>query len=194
MPINTICIFCGSNTGKNEVYAEATRTLVRTLAAAGIKIVFGGGKVGLMGVVAETAIAAKAHVIGVTPRRLLEHEVVHTGLTELLVADSMHERKVMMSKMADAFIVLPGGMGTLDETFEVLTLTQLGVHRKACGLLNIAGFYDRLVDFLDHAVDERFIRAEHRGMIVMETDPARLLDGLRNWTMPEVSKWMDRKP
>ena len=194
MSIQTVCIFCGSNTGKNEVYAEATRTLVRTLAAAGIKIVFGGGKVGLMGVVAETAIAAKAHVIGVTPRRLLEHEVVHTGLTELLVADSMHERKVMMSKMADAFIVLPGGMGTLDETFEVLTLTQLGVHRKACGLLNIAGFYDRLVDFLDHAVDERFIRAEHRGMIVMETDPARLLDGLRNWTMPEVSKWMDRKP
>ena len=194
MPINTICIFCGSNTGKNEVYAEATRTLVRTLAAAGIKIVFGGGKVGLMGVVAETAIAAQAHVIGVTPRRLLEHEVVHKGLTELHVVESMHERKVMMSKMADAFIVLPGGMGTLDETFEVLTLTQLGVHRKACGLLNIAGFYDRLVDFLDHAVDERFIRAEHRGMIVMETDPARLLDGLRNWTMPEVSKWMDRKP
>ncbi len=140
MLIQTICIFCGSNTGKNEVYAEATRTLVRTLAAAGIKIVFGGGKVGLMGVVAETAIAAKAHVIGVTPRRLLEHEVVHTGLTELLVADSMHERKVMMTKMADAFIVLPGGMGTLDETFEVLTLTQLGVHRKACGLLNVAGF------------------------------------------------------
>jgi uncharacterized protein (TIGR00730 family) len=194
MPIKSVCIFCGSNTGKNEVYADVTRALVRILTAAGIRIVFGGGKVGLMGVVAETALEAKAHVIGITPRRLLEHEVVHTGLTELHVAESMHERKVMMSKMADAFIVLPGGMGTLDETFEVLTLTQLGVHRKACGLLNVAGFYDRLVDFLDHAVDERFIRAEHRGMIVVETDPQRLLDRLQNWTMPEVSKWMDRKP
>jgi len=106
----------------------------------------------------------------------------------------MHERKVMMTQLSDAFIALPGGMGTLDETFEVLTLTQLGVHRKPCGLLNIAGFYDRLVDFLDHAVDERFVRAEHRKMIVVESDPQRLLDGLQIWSMPEVSKWMDRKP
>lgn len=193
MPIKSVCIFCGSNTGRDPVYAEATRRLVRILSAAGIKIVFGGGKVGLMGVVAESAIEAKAHVIGITPRRLLEHEVVHKGLTELHVVDSMHERKVMMTQLSDAFIVLPGGMGTLDETFEVLTLTQLGVHRKACGLLNIAGFYDRLVDFLDHAVDERFIRAEHRGMVVVETDPQQLLEGLQNWIMPEVSKWMDRK-
>ena len=194
MSIQTVCIFCGSNTGKNEVYADATRELVRTLAAAGIRIVFGGGKVGLMGVVAETALAAKAPVVGITPRRLLEHEVVHRGLTELHVVESMHERKVMMAQMADAFIVLPGGMGTLDEMFEVLTLTQLGMHRKACGLLNVAGFYDRLVDFLEHAVEERFIRAEHHGMIVVETDPQRLLGRLQNWTMPEVSKWMERKP
>lgn len=194
MSIKSVCIFCGSNTGSNPIYAEATRALVRSLAASGIKIIFGGGKVGLMGVVAETAIAAKAHVVGITPRRLLEHEVVHKGLSELHVVESMHERKVMMTQLADAFIVLPGGMGTLDETFEVLTLTQLGVHRKACGLLNVAGFYDRLVGFLDHAVAERFIRAEHRGMIVVETDPQRLIEGLRNWTMPEVSKWMDQKP
>ncbi len=193
MPVQTVCIFCGSNTGRNEVYADATRALVRILADADIRIVFGGGKVGLMGVVAEAAIAAKAHVVGITPRRLLEHEVVHKGLSELHVIESMHERKVMMTQMADAFIVLPGGMGTLDETFEVLTLTQLGVHRKACGLLNVAGFYDRLVDFLDHAVAERFIRAEHRGMIMVETDPQRLIEGLQNWTMPEVSKWMDQK-
>lgn len=193
MPIKSICIFCGSNTGGNEVYAEVARGLVRRLAAADIRIVFGGGKVGLMGVVAEAAIAAGAHVVGVTPRRLLEHEVVHKGLSELHVVDSMHERKVMMTRMADAFIVLPGGMGTLDETFEVLTLTQLGVHRKACGLLNIAGFYDRLVNFLDHAVAERFIRQEHRDMVVMDDDPQRLLERLQNWTMPEVSKWMDRK-
>jgi len=194
MPVQTVCIFCGSNTGRNEVYADATRALVRILADADIRIVFGGGKVGLMGVVAEAAIAAKAHVVGITPRRLLEHEVVHKGLSELHVVESMHERKVMMTQMADAFIVLPGGMGTLDETFEVLTLTQLGVHRKACGLLNVAGFYDRLVGFLDHAVAERFIRAEHRGMIVVESDPQRLIEGLQNWTMPEVSKWMDNKP
>ena len=194
MPIQTICIFCGSNSGNNEVYAETTRALVRALAAAGIRIVFGGGKVGLMGVVAESAIKAGAHVIGVTPRQLLEREVVHKGLTELHVVESMHERKVMMNNLADAFIALTGGMGTLDEIFEVLTLTQLGVHRKACGFLNVAGFYDRLMDFLDHAVDERFIRSEHRGMIVVETDPLRLLNGLQNWTMPEVSKWMDRKP
>ncbi len=193
MSIQTICIFCGSNTGKNEVYADTTRALVRMLASAGIKIVFGGGKIGLMGVVAETAIAAGAHVIGITPRRLLEHEVVHKGLTELHVVESMHERKMMMTRMADAFIALPGGMGTLDETFEVLTLTQLGIHRKACGLLNVAGFYDRLGDFLDRAVDEHFIRVEHRGMIVIEADPQRLLESLQNWTMPEVSKWMDRK-
>jgi uncharacterized protein (TIGR00730 family) len=193
MSIKSVCIFCGSNTGGNPIYAETTRALVRSLAAAGIKIIFGGGKVGLMGVVAEAAIAAKAYVVGITPRRLLEHEVVHKGLSELHVVESMHERKVMMTQLSDAFIVLPGGMGTLDETFEVLTLTQLGVHRKACGLLNVAGFYDRLVGFLDHAVAERFIRAEHRGMVVVESDPQRLLAGLQNWTMPEVSKWMDQK-
>ncbi len=194
MPIQSVCIFCGSNTGRDPVYAEATRVLVAALASAGIKIIFGGGKVGLMGVVAEAAIAAKAHVVGITPRRLLEHEVVHKGLSELHVVESMHERKVMMTQLSDAFIVLPGGMGTLDETFEVLTLTQLGVHRKACGLLNVAGFYDRLVGFLDHAVAERFIRAEHRGMVVVESDPQRLIEGLQHWTMPEVSKWMDQKP
>lgn len=194
MPIKSVCIFCGSNTGKDEVYAEATRLLVRALAAAGTRIVFGGGRVGLMGVVAEAAIAAKAHVIGVTPRRLLEHEVVHKGLTELHVLESMHERKVMMTQLSDAFIALPGGMGTLDEMFEMMTLTQLGVFRKPSGVLNIGGFYDRIKDFLDHAVAERFIRAEHRDMIVLDEDPARLISRLRDWTMPEVSKWMDQKP
>lgn len=193
MTIQSICIFCGSNPGKGEVYAEATRALVRTMAAAGIRIIFGGGKIGLMGVVAETAIAAGAHVVGVTPRGLLEHEVVHRGLTELHVADSMHERKVLMAKMADAFISLPGGMGTFDETFEMMTLTQLGVHRKPCGLLNIAGFYDGLMAFLGHAVDERFVRAEHRDMIVVDDDPQRLLQRLDAWSLPEVSKWMDRQ-
>ena len=192
--LRSICIFCGSNTGRGDIYAQAARDLVHAIATAGFRIVFGGGKVGLMGVVAETAIAAGAYVIGVTPRRLLEHEVVHTGLTELHIAESMHERKVMMARMADAFIVLPGGMGTLDEMFETLTLTQLGVHRKACGLLNIAGFYDLLMGFLDHLVDERFIRAEHRDMIIVDDDPARMIARLQAWSLPQVSKWMDRRP
>lgn len=194
MSIRSICIFCGSNPGRETVYADTTRAMVRLLAAAGIKIVFGGGKVGLMGVVAEAALESGAYVIGVTPRRLLEHEVVHKGLTELHVADSMHERKVMMTRIADAFIVLPGGMGTLDEMFEVLTLTQLGVHHKPCGLLDINGFFRQLGGFLDHAVAERFIRAEHRDMIIVEQQPQLLLQRLQQWTMPEVSKWMDRKP
>lgn len=189
--MQSVCIFCGSNPGKSPVYAEAARAVVNAAAAAGMKIVFGGGKVGLMGVVAEAALAANAHVIGITPRRLLEQEVVHTGLTELHVVDSMHERKVMMASLSDAFIALPGGMGTLDEIFEMLTLTQLGMQRKPSGFLNVAGFFDYLLGFLDHATVERFIRSQHRDMIVADDDPARLIARLRAWTMPEVSKWLD---
>lgn len=192
--MQSVCIFCGSNVGREAVYAEATRELVQALASSEIRIVFGGGNIGLMGVVAEAALAAGAHVTGVTPRKLLEREVVHTGLTELHVVESMHERKVMMAEMSDAFVALPGGMGTLDEMFEMITLNQLGMQRKACALFNVAGFYDGLCDFLNHAVAERFIRAEHRDMIVVEDDAARLVARLRAWTMPEVSKWMDRKP
>ncbi len=191
--MKSICIFCGSNPGKGQIYAEATRAMVRAIAAAGMKIVFGGGKVGLMGVVAETAIASGVYVIGVSPRRLLEHEVVHQGLSELHIVESMHERKVAMSKLSDAFIVLPGGMGTFDEMFEILTLNQLGVQNKACGLLNVAGFYDPLLVFLNHAVEQRFVRAEHRDMIVIDDDPVRLIQRLGDWIMPEVSKWMDRE-
>lgn len=191
--MKSICIFCGSNPGKERIYADATRAMVRAISAAGMKIVFGGGKIGLMGVVAETAIASGVYVIGVSPRRLLEHEVVHQGLSELHIVESMHERKVAMSKISDAFIVLPGGMGTFDEMFEVLTLNQLGVQNKACGLLNVAGFYNPLLAFLDHAVDQRFVRPEHRDMIVLDDDPVRLLQRLGKWTMPGVSKWMDRE-
>ena len=192
--MNSICVFCGSNPGKSSIYADATRATVRAIAAAGMKIVFGGGKVGLMGVVADAAIASGVHVTGVSPRRLLEHEVVHEGLSELHIVESMHERKVVMSKMSDAFIVLPGGMGTFDEMFEIITLNQLGVQHKAFGLLNVAGFYDPLLVFLDHAVEQRFVRAEHRDMIVVDDDPVRLIQRLKAWTMPEISKWMDRKP
>ena len=190
--MQSICIFCGSNAGKSPVYADAARVVVSAAAAADMKIVFGGGKVGLMGVVAEAALAARAHVIGVTPRRLLEQEVVHTGLSELHVVDSMHERKVMMAALSDAFIALPGGMGTLDEIFEMLTLTQLGMQRKPSGFFNVDGFFDHLLGFLDHATAERFIRKQHRDMIVADSDPERLIARLKSWSAPDVSKWLDR--
>lgn len=167
--------------------------MVRAIADAGMGIVFGGGNIGLMGVVAEAALAAGTRVAGVTPRRLLEREMVHTGLTELHVVESMHERKVMMADMADAFIALPGGMGTLDELFEMVTLVQLGVQRKPCGLLNVDGYFNHLRAFLDHAVDERFVNPAHRDMIVFEDDPARMVAGLRSWTLPQTSKWLDSK-
>jgi len=191
--MKNICIFCGSNTGNGAVYVEAARGMVRAIGDVGLGIVFGGGNIGLMGVVAESALAAGVGVIGVTPRRLLEREMVHTELTELHVVESMHERKVMMAEMSDAFIALPGGMGTLDEFFEMVTLNQLGVQSKPCGLLNVNGYFDHLHAFLGHAVGERFINPAHRDMIVLDEDPRRMMDKLRAWTMPQTSKWMDMK-
>jgi uncharacterized protein (TIGR00730 family) len=192
--MKNICLFCGSNSGNSEIYAAATRAMVRAIADAGLGIIFGGGNIGLMGVVAEAGLAAGVPVVGVTPRRLLEREMVVTELTELHVVESMHERKVMMAEMADAFIALPGGMGTLDEFFEMITLNQLGVQSKPCGLLNVQGYFDHLRAFLDHAVDTRFVNPAHRDMIVLDEDPRRMLAKLSRWTMPQTSKWMDQKP
>ncbi|MDP1718073.1 MAG: TIGR00730 family Rossman fold protein [Burkholderiales bacterium] len=189
--MHSICVFCGSNTGRSEVYADAARALARAIAGRGLKLVYGGGNIGLMGVLAEAALAAGGQVIGVTPRRLLEKEVVHRGLTELRVVESMHERKALMAELSDAFIAMPGGLGTFEETFEVLTWTQLGFHRKPCGLLNVAGFYDKLASFLDHAVTERFLKAEHRAMVLTGSDPAALIAQLDSYRLPEVSKWID---
>jgi uncharacterized protein (TIGR00730 family) len=146
-----------------------------------------------MGVVAEAGLAAGVSVTGVTPRRLLEREMVHTELTELHVVESMHERKVMMAELSDAFIALPGGMGTLDEFFEMVTLNQLGVQSKACGLLNVEGYFDHLRAFLDHAVDARFVNPAHRDMIVLDDDPRRMVTKLSRWTMPQTSKWLDQQ-
>ncbi|MFN7087876.1 MAG: TIGR00730 family Rossman fold protein [Burkholderiales bacterium] len=157
-----------------------------------MQLVYGGGNIGLMGVLADAALAADGEVIGVTPRRLLEKEVVHRGLSDLRVVDSMHERKALMAELSDAFIALPGGLGTFEETFEVLTWTQLGFHRKPCGLLNVAGFYDGLATFLDHAVAERFLKPEHRAMVLTGDDPAALIDSLKSCRLPEVSKWIGR--
>lgn len=171
----TVGVFCGSSRGAGEVYAKAAQEAARLLVARGCRIVYGGGKVGLMGVVAEVALAAGGHVTGVTTARLLEREVMHHGLSELHSVDSMHERKSMMTRLADAFLILPGGYGTLDELFEVLTLQQLGVHDKQYGLLNVNGFFDGLIRFLDQSVCEGMLSRSNRDLLQVGADLPALL-------------------
>ncbi len=183
-------MFCGSNTGNGDVYSAAARALAAATVRRGLRLVYGGGSIGLMGVLGDAALAAGGHVIGVTPRRLLERELVHTGLTELHVVETMNERKALMAQLSDAFIALPGGMGTLDELFEMLTWTQLGFHRKPCGVLDAGNYFDRLMAFLDHAVAERFVMPEHRSMLIAEVDSDRLLERLANEPPPAASKWV----
>jgi len=190
--MESVCVFCGSNTGNGEAYAAAARLLARAIARAGLRLVYGGGSIGLMGVLAEAALAEGVDVSGVAPRRLLEREVVHRHLTHLHVVESMHERKAKMAELADAFIALPGGYGTLDELFEALTWTQLGYHRKPCGLMNVAGFFDRLAAYLDHAQAEGFLTRQHRDMLVAADDPDVLIEKLRSVKLPETSKWIGR--
>jgi uncharacterized protein (TIGR00730 family) len=187
-----LCIFCGSSPGARPEYAEATVELARLLAGRGIGIVYGGASVGLMGLLADTAMEAGGDVVGVIPNALERKEIARHGLTELHVVDSMHERKALMAELSDAFIALPGGSGTLEELFEVFTWSQLGLHRKACALLNVAGYYDGLATFLDHAVAERFLRAEHRAMLLCERTPTGVLDALERFEAPLVDKWIDR--
>lgn len=188
--MQSICVFCGSNTGVGDGYVHAARSLAQALARRGIRLVYGGGSIGLMGVLGDAALAAGGHVTGVTPRKLLEREVVHRGLTELHVVETMHERKAMMAALSDAFVALPGGLGTLEELFEVLTWTQLGIHSKPCALLDVAGYYTRLSGFLDHAVERGFVKKEHRDMLLVAEDPETLLDRLASANLPRVSKWI----
>jgi uncharacterized protein (TIGR00730 family) len=162
----------------------------RALVARGISLVYGGGQVGLMGVVADAVLEAGGEVVGVIPHALNAREIAHAGLTTLHVVDSMHERKAMMAAMADAFVAMPGGFGTYEEFFEAVTWTQLGVHKKPCGLLNVAGFYDPIIQFLDHAVGEDFIRPAHRETVLVHADPAALLDQLASVVLPDVPKWI----
>jgi uncharacterized protein (TIGR00730 family) len=190
--MRSICVFCGSNTGAGDAYAEAARALARAIARRRLKLVYGGGNVGLMGILADVALGAGAHVVGVIPRRLVEKEVAHSRLTEQRIVETMHERKALMAELSDAFIALPGGLGTLDETFEMLTWTQLGYHRKPCALLDINGYFGRLAAFLDHAVEQRFVTAAHRAMLIIEREPDAALDRLTTASLPDVSKWMDR--
>ena len=165
MTLRSVCVFCGASPGASPVYQEAAVALGRHLADRGLTLVYGGGAVGLMGTVADAALAAGGEVIGIIPQSLQEAEIGHKGLTRLEVVDGMHARKARMAELADAFVALPGGLGTLEELFEVWTWGQLGYHAKPLGLLEVNGFYDPLLTFLDHLVDERFVRAEHRGML-----------------------------
>jgi uncharacterized protein (TIGR00730 family) len=170
-----VCVFCGTATGTDPRYVEAARDIARLLAQRGCRIIFGGGKVGLMGVVAEAAMAAGGYVIGIAPKLLEVKEVMHRGLSEVHVVETMHERKVMMTGLADAFVVLPGGYGTLDELFEVLTLQQLKIHDKPCGVLNVNGFFDALIAYLDHATAQGFLNPDYRGMLAVDADARALL-------------------
>jgi uncharacterized protein (TIGR00730 family) len=185
-----LCVFCGSNPGRLPAYREAAASLGRSLAERGFGLVYGGASVGLMGVVADAALAAGADVIGVLPRALVAREIAHAGLTELRITESMHERKAMMAGLADGFVALPGGAGTLEEIFEVWTWAQLGEHAKPCGLLNVAGFYDRLLEFLDVARAEAFMRPEHRAMLLSEESPGALLAAFAAYRAPVVPKWI----
>lgn len=187
-----VCVFCGSSPGKRPVYAEAAREVGRLLAERGVSLVTGGGRVGLMGVLADAALEAGGAVTGVIPEALLARELAHGGLTQLHVVGSMHERKALMAELSDGFLALPGGYGTLEELSEVLTWSQLGLHAKPCGLLNVGGYYDPLLALLDRAVEERFLQPEHRALLVVESHPGALLEAMGRFVAPEVEKWIDR--
>ena len=190
MPLNTIAVFCGSNFGVSEVYADAARALGRQMAARGIALVYGGTHKGLMGVIADAVLAAGGQAIGVINQRLHDRGHLHPGLSRHEVTTDMRSRKARMAELADAFIAMPGGLGTLEELFEVATLTQLGDHSKACGALNVRGFYDPLRAMLERATQEGFMKPEHRDMVVLQAEPAALLDALAAWQAPTVSKWI----
>ncbi len=188
-----VCVFCGSSSGASPAYIEAAKKIGEVIAAKGLGLVYGGARCGLMGAVANAAIENGAEVIGVIPGALIEKEVAHVGVSDLRVVGSMHERKMLMSDLADAFIALPGGMGTLEELCEILTWAQLGLHRKPCGLLNVENYYHHLISYFDHATAEGFIRPEHRSLLVIEEEPQALIERLESYEMPAVSRWIDRQ-
>lgn len=186
-----VCVFCGSSAGNDPAYLEAARAMGRTLAGRGIALVYGGGSVGLMGAVADATLEAGGEVVGVIPRALQLRELAHPGLTTLHVVSSMHERKAKMASLAEGFVALPGGMGTLEELSEILTWAQLGLHARPCGLLDVGGYYDPLIAFLDRAVEQGFVRPEHRRLLLVAAEPAALLDAFAAWTPPSVERWID---
>lgn len=189
-----ICVYCGSNTGSTPVYAEAAEALAATLCANDLELVYGGAGVGIMGILADAVLAGGGRVHGVIPKFLQAKEIAHAGLTELHVVRSMHERKSLMADLADAFVALPGGFGTLEELIEMLTWGQLRVHAKPCGVLNVDGYFDALLAFFDHAAEQGFLRAAHRRMLLSADKPAALLAKIRAYEAPALDKWTGRAP
>jgi uncharacterized protein (TIGR00730 family) len=191
MPLNSVAVFCGSQPGNRPAYENAARAFGERCAAEGVTIIYGGGRAGLMGHIADAALARGGQVIGVMPSALWNREIGHTGLTDMHIVETMHERKAMMTGLSDGFVALPGGLGTLEELFEVWTWAQLGIHQKPVALLNTAGFYDRLTDFLDQAVVDGFVRPDNRASLVIESEPAALLDRLRAHQPRDVQPWVE---
>ena len=188
-----ICVFCGSNAGARPSYLRATVDLGELLAARGIGLVYGGGNVGLMGALADAALAKGGEVIGVIPQSLLQRELGNTACTELRIVESMHQRKQMMADLSDAFIALPGGFGTLEEFCEMVTWSQLGIQHKPCGLLNVRGYYDPLLRLFDQAVEEKFLLPENRGLVLVSNDAAALLQQFESWKPPKAKAWISKE-
>jgi uncharacterized protein (TIGR00730 family) len=189
--MKSLCVYCGSSAGASKAYADAARDMAKTLAENNIALVYGGGNVGLMGVIADEVLRLGGEVTGVIPKALMDREVGHTGLTRLHIVRDMHERKAMMAELSDGFIAMPGGIGTLEELFEVFTWSQLGMHEKPIGLLNVAGFYDGLLAFLRHVVDERFLKAKQAALLVAEASPSSLLERFRDYHPQREDKLLD---
>jgi hypothetical protein len=187
-----LCVFCGSQAGRDPAYLAVARGVGRLLAQRKITLVFGGGHVGMMGALADAALAAGAEAIGVIPEGLKRRELAYDGLTQLIVTGSMHERKQRMAELSDGFIALPGGFGTLEEFCEILTWAQLGLHAKPCGLLNVNGYYTALLGLFDHALAEGFLRPEHRHLVLTEQEPERLLAAMERYRAPRIERWLTR--
>ena len=191
MKITSLCVYCGSSPGRQPAYLEAARALAEALVRRGVGLVYGGARVGVMGALADAALAAGGTVTGVIPRALAGKEIAHDGLSELIVTESMHARKTIMAERSDACIALPGGIGTLEELFEAWTWTQLGFHRKPCGVLNTLGYFDALIQFVDHSVAEGYLKQTHRDILLVDADPDTLLDRLEQYEPPIIPKWLD---
>ena len=191
-PLKSICVYCGSSTGRLEAYASSAKALAESLVNRNIQLVYGGASVGVMGMVADHVLMLGGQAIGVIPKALADKEVMHKNLTELHVTQSMHERKMLMAELSDGFIALPGGIGTLEELFEIWTWAQLGFHQKPCGLLNVEGYYDSLIQFLDHMLTEQFVKEHHRSMLIVEVHPEKLLDQYINYRPPTVTQWVGK--
>ena len=185
-----ISVFCGSSAGQRPEYASAAREMGEALARRGLGLVFGGGQVGLMGILADACLAAGGDVIGVIPRGLATKELAHPGLKDLRVVESMHDRKALMAELCDAFVALPGGFGTFEEFFEMLTWAQLGIHPKPCALLNVAGYFDPLLALIEHSVEEGFVHAEHRRLLLHAPESNTLLDAIAQYKPPRIKRWI----